>query len=510
MVSRTFSCSWTYRTLLTSGLLCSLFFFALPLHSAPPPSLQVLLPAAPPIKDDALQALQKEISQILRDPKLQGTSLGVLVVDTQGKHIFSHQAEQTFIPASNTKIFTMMSALKHLGPHYHYETTLHSDNPIDAKGLLKGNLYIKGSGDPSLRSEELWRIVQDLVGLGLRRVTGRIVFDDSFFDRQYFGDGWKDHSHHRYRPYVAGVGALSLNYNTLAIHLRPSAKVGGKATAMIEPSSYYIKKIVHQVKTTAARGKTNIKIKVLAKGNRDEVHLSGEIAQDAPAFSLWRRVSDPGWYTAFTFAELLYRAKIRVNRWPTRGTVPQKAALLLKHNSPSLSILLQAVGKQSSNFTAEQILKTLAAVQKESPGTWAKGLAIVAEDLRSIGISTDTYTMKNGSGLGRSNRFSPKQITRVLLQQLQDLDGWAEYFVTQPIAARDGTLRTRMKKTPAAGRLRAKTGTIDGVSSLSGYVFTQDRRLWIVSILMNGKVKHNKLFRKAQDKICALLAQFQG
>ncbi len=492
------------------GLFCGLFAALSVAQAAPPPSIQVLLPSTPPIKAAALQALQKELTQILNNPKLQGTQLGVLVVDPHGKEIFAHQAEQTLIPASNTKIFTMMSALKHLGPSYHYETGIYGDLPIDAKGTLKGNLYLKGSGDPSLRSEELWRIAQDLANLGLRRVTGRLVFDDSFFDRKHFGDGWKDHNHHRYRPYVAGVSALSLNYNTFTIHIRPHAKVGGKAQINIDPQSYYIKKIVHQVKTIAARGRTNIQIKVLAKGNRDEIHLTGEVAQDAPAFSLWRRVSDPGWYTAFTFAELLHRAKIRINRWPKRGTVPKKAESLSKHHSPPLSVLLQVVGKQSSNFTAEQILKTLAAVQKEAPGTWAKGLSIVADDLRTIGIQPNTYTMQNGSGLGRSNRFSPKQISTVLLTLLQDLDGWAEYFVAQPIAGRDGTLRTRMKKTPAAGRLRAKTGTIDGVSALSGYLFTQNKRLWIVSIVMNGKVKHNKLFRKAQDEICALLAQFQG
>ena len=134
----------------------------------------------------------------------------------------------------------------------------------------------------------------------------------------------------------------------------------------------------------------------------------------------------------------------------------------------------------------------------------------MAEDLQALGISKGSYTMQNGSGLRRGNRFSPTHITTVLRSQLQDIALWAEYFVAQPIAGRDGTLRNRMKKTPAAGHLRAKTGTLDGVSALSGYLFTQDRRLWIFSICMNGKVKHNKVFRKVQNKIGALLAGFQG
>ncbi|MCB9638927.1 MAG: D-alanyl-D-alanine carboxypeptidase/D-alanyl-D-alanine-endopeptidase [Myxococcales bacterium] len=479
-------------------------------QGSPRPGLQQFLPKTPPPKKASLQALQQQLKALLQERGLRGSKSGVLVTDIQGKVIFAHNAKKLFIPASNTKIFTMMSALKHLGPSYFYETLVYGDSPIDAKGVLKGNLYIKGSGDPSLRSEELWRIAQNLSNLGLRRVTGRLIFDDSFFDRERFGKGWKDHNHHRYRPYVAGIGALSLNYNTLTVILRPGQKVGFKAIIDVDPKSPYIKRIVNQVTTVAADGPTKVKIKLKARGSRDEIHVVGTIPLGHDAFSLWRRVSYPGWYTAHTFGELLRRVKVRIGWWPRRGKVPSKAIELYKHTSPSLSILLQTIGKYSSNFTAEQVLKTLGATHKEAPGTWSKGLSLVAEDLQALGISKGSYTMQNGSGLGRGNRFSPTHITTVLRSQLQDIALWAEYFVAQPIAGRDGTLRNRMKKTPAAGHLRAKTGTLDGVSALSGYLFTQDRRLWIFSICMNGKVKHNKVFRKVQNKIGALLAGFQG
>ena len=468
-----------------------------------------LLPKPAPLSQAAKEKLQKKIKALLSQRKLKKTDLGVFIVDTQGETIFAHNAEKLLIPASNTKIFSMLSILKHLGPHYRFRTKIYADSPINASGTIEGNIYIQGSGDPSLRSEELWRISQNLYNLGLRRITGRIVFDESFFDNKYFGEGWKDHDHHRYYAYMAGISALSLNYNSVTIMIHPAQQAGGKAYITIDPESRYFHGITNRVVTVEGKKPRRIRVTMQPSKMRDRIVVRGEIAVGAPSKRLRRRVSYPGWYTAYSLATFLQRARIKVSPWPLERSIPKRAVKLLKHTSPPLSVILQAVGKHSSNFTTEQLIKVLGAKVHKEPGTWEKGLKVVEDDLKALGIPPKSYVMKNGSGLGRGNRFTPQQASIVLRSLLADLRLWSEYFVAQPIAGRDGTLSHRMKESDVRERIRAKTGTLDGVSALSGYAFTQDRRLWMFSMLMNGKLRHNKLFRKIQNKIGVLMTNFR-
>jgi PBP4 family serine-type D-alanyl-D-alanine carboxypeptidase len=458
------------------------------------------------------QELGKEIDRILRNKNLKGAKVGVVVMTPEGRILFRHNAEQQYIPASNIKLLTTAAALHYLGPHYRFETKVYADSTIDANGVLKGNLYIVGGGDPSLRSEELWRISRDLYMLGLRRVTGRLYFDASLFDQERFGPGWEDHykqPRETYRAYLAPIGALSLNYNTIAIGMHPALSVGQPGRIMLDPQSQYVQKITNKTTTTEANGRFRIRVRMLSQSSyREEVELTGTIPIGAKPRIYWRRISHPEWYTAFQFASFLNAQGIRISLWPRRKLAPKYALLLYTHKSRSLSILLQYVGKNSSNFTAEQITKMLGLKVYGKPGSWDKGVEAIKLYLESIGIPSRDYEIVNGSGLSRRNRLSPIIIAQLLRVMLKDFATRSEFLVSQAIAGFDGTLRHRMTKSPAAGLFRAKTGTLDGVSSLSGYVATHTQDLLIVAMTMNGRIRQGRHFRRAQNSITLLLARF--
>ncbi len=459
-------------------------------------------------------ALQRLVKKWKSRSLLRKAKIGIAVATPGGRMLYQYNANKTYFPASNTKLITMAVALKKLGADYRYITRLYGDKKISRNGLLRGNLYIKGTGDPMLRSEELWRISRDLYNLGLRRITGRVVFDTSVFDSERFGTGWKHHKHQWYRPYLAPIGGLSLNYNAMGIVIRPGSKVGRKARILIDPPSRYIRRIINRTQTRR-RGRFRMKIKVLSyKGFRDTVVVKGTIPIYAKARTYWRRINHPGWYTAFVFAETLRKQGIRVSPWPKQRKLPSNAAELYQHYSPTLRTILQYTGKFSSNFATEQLLKTFAAKEHGTPGTWKKGLRVIQTFLGTLGIPSKSYKMVNGSGLGRINQFAPMLFVKLLQHMYKSFAWRIEFIQSQPTAGVDGTLRRRMKRTKAAGTLRAKTGTIDGISTLSGYVENPDKRILVFSFCMNSeyahKVKVGKRTRRYMQRQTREFRSFQN
>jgi D-alanyl-D-alanine carboxypeptidase/D-alanyl-D-alanine-endopeptidase (penicillin-binding protein 4) len=469
--------------------------------------------AKPKTKEEAkaIKRLKRKLNRFLRWGRLRRAKMGVIVMDTEGRVLYAKNAARGYIPASNLKLITIAIGLKVLGYHHRFKTKVYASNDIDPNGVLDGNLYIEGGGDPSFRSEELWRIARDLRMKGLKHVRGRVYFDVKAFDRKRFGAGWTDHSNQpreKYRPYLAPIGGLALNYSTIAVSVRPAQKVGDPARVMIDPKSYYIKKIVNKTKTTMG-GRFRVRFRILPyRGYRDIVEIRGTVPLRANVKSFWRRINFPGWYAAFQFASVLRKEGIRVSGWPKRGKVPVKAKLLYTHFSPPLGQILQYAGKQSSNFTSEQVLKAVGAKRYGEPGTWKKGIRAVQEYLSTFGIKPSQYVMINGSGLGRANRLSPYQLATVLRMMLKDYRIRSEYLAAQATSGVDGTLHWRMRDRVSLGKIRGKTGTLDGVSSLSGYVLTRNKKMLVFSVLMNGRLRQGRYFRKTQNKIGRALARY--
>ena len=451
--------------------------------------------------------ISRAIDRILSEEIPSRVRVSILVEKlATAETVYARQPKRILIPASNVKIVTAAAALTSLGPAFRFKTRVLGDKPIDPQGVLKGNIYLEGGADPTLVSETMWRLTRDLCNKGLRRVTGRLIYDDRILDRKLEGVGWRHHFHEYYRAYLAPIAGLSLNFNTVAITILPGKRAGARARIIVDPPTRYIRRVVNRVKTVR-RGWRRLRIRLPRCGYGDCVTVKGRFRQRGRPRSYWRRISRPGRYAATFFGELLRRHGVRIpKRRAKRGKVPSRARELHVVRSATLASILWSVNKNSSNFTAEQVLKTMGAVKHGKPGTWAKGLKVVRGYLARLGIRPGSYKLRNGSGLGRVNFLSPHQIVAVLRDMHRKPRTRPEFLASLALAGLDGTVRRRFRGTHAAGNARVKTGTIDGVSALSGFVYTRRGTPLVFSILMNKTRGRIKRYRSAQDRIVALLS----
>lgn len=449
----------------------------------------------------------QELARILEDPCLRKTQIGLRVISLEtGKVLFDHRGEELFIPASTIKLVTTAAALSRLGTHYTFQTHLYTDGEWEGSTLL-GNLYLKGLGDPKLVTERLWLMARDVKSRGLEEIEGDLVADDSYFDDQRWEEAWP----HRPAPLpsYARIGALSLNFNTVTVHVEPAHKVDQPARVIIEPPTSYVQ-LMNRTRTRKAAGgsgQTGLVVGRTEGPEGDLIVASGTVPLRAGRTTLYRTISDPSAYTAKTFRELLLREGVKVKGKVVKGKVPPTASVLATYSSEPLFSIVQDLNKFSNNFIAEQILKTLGAEAKGEPGTTAKGLEVLREFLAELGIRPQGYRLADGSGLSRLSRLSPAQVVRILQHMYQDFSLRSEYLSSLAVMGEDGSLRRRLVDTPAQGQIRAKTGTLDGVRCLSGYTQTQKGEPLAFSFLINfGQEYPSEKIVQLQNKVCLLLA----
>jgi D-alanyl-D-alanine carboxypeptidase/D-alanyl-D-alanine-endopeptidase (penicillin-binding protein 4) len=448
------------------------------------------------------EALRKAVDQLLAQPPLAGARVSVEVDALEdGQPVVSRNADDLLNPASNTKLITSAAALLRLGPEYRFTTDYLGERAIQ-RGRV-GNLYVKGRGDPSVNTERVDALAADLWHRGLRSVRD-IVLDDSFFDREQFGPGWEQETSDK--AWAAGVGALSLNHNTVAVYLTPADRAGSRARVEVEPDTrdYFI--IENRVTTVRQNGRRKLRPHALIEGERTRIVVEGRIPKGAEPVVLFRRVGDPTFYYGQTLRLMLKKRGIRVSGRVKRGAAPESAVLLQSYESPSLAEIVRDMNKVSSNFIAEMLVKTLGAELKGSPGSWAKGLEVAEDLLGELGLPRGTYVLKNGSGLNDTNRFSARQMATLLGAMWKRFPVAAEFVASLGIAARDGTMRLRMEGTDAAGRLRAKTGTLEHVTALSGYVQSLGGERFVFSVLVNDWSGRSAPIISSIDRLGVMLA----
>jgi D-alanyl-D-alanine carboxypeptidase/D-alanyl-D-alanine-endopeptidase (penicillin-binding protein 4) len=450
-------------------------------------SLFVLLAAAAVLPFSARagqadrDALRRAVEQLLSQPPLAGARVAVEVQSLEdGQVVFSRNGEDLLNPASNTKLVTSAAALLRLGPEYRFSTDYLGDHAI-TRGRV-GTLYVKGRGDPAVNTERLEALVADLWHRGLRQV-GNIVLDDSFFDREQFGPGWEQETSDK--AWAAGVGALSLNHNAVTIYITPADRAGQRARVELEPDARDYFLIENRVSTVRSNQRRKLRPHALPEGERTRIVVEGRIPLHAEPVVTYRRIGDPTFYYGQTLRMLLRQRGIHVAGRVKRGQAPEKAVLLQTYDSPGLAEVVRDMNKVSSNFIAEMLIKTLGAELKGTPGTWPKGLDVAEDLLAELGIPRGTYVLHNGSGLNDTNRFSARQMATLLQSVWKRFPVASEFIASLGIAARDGTMRLRMEGTDAAGRLRAKTGTLERVTALSGYVQSMGGERFVFSVLVN-------------------------
>jgi D-alanyl-D-alanine carboxypeptidase/D-alanyl-D-alanine-endopeptidase (penicillin-binding protein 4) len=449
--------------------------------------------------------LKNQIDAALAGPALAGAKLGVDVVEVDsGKILYARNDAGLFNPASNVKLFTTAAALAILGPEYRWKTVAYVDAPISG-GELKGRVYLKGHGDPTLVIEDLWRIVSDLYAAGLRKVSGDLVVDDTFFDDVRVGPGFEQKQEDL--PFRAPNGALSLDYNAVAVHVLPGAGDAAPARVVLDPQTPYFT-VVNEARTVVA-GRTAITVESRELPEHTELRVSGRIRAGDPGQLQLRRVAHPDLFTAGAFRELLARRGIKVTGNIVRDATPPTARALSAHYSQPLGVVVRDVNKHSNNFMAEQILKTLGAETGGRPGTWQKGIDAVAGFLEQLGIARKAYKMTNGSGLYKSNLFTPAQLTTLLRVAYKDFRFAADFIGSLALAGADGTIGHRMEGSLAERYVRAKTGTLAGVSCLAGYAGAPGHAPLAFAIFMNDLPDPaTATARKAQDAIAEALVAY--
>lgn len=471
-------------------------------------ALAVAAPAPAGLTPDAEARLQGVLEGILTSADLADADVGVHVrAMADGRTLFARNATKLMNPASNVKLVTTAAALWHLGTNYRFKTVAYRDGAI-AADKLQGNLYVAGFGDPTLTDEQLFGLVNEIALHGITEVKGDLVLDDTFFDGVSEGPGWEQE--HGDRSYATAVGALSTNFGTFTLRIMPGDEVGGAAKVMLWPPVPSIE-VTSDAVTAAPSTRSRIMVGTSKEDGKILVSVHGHVATDeTDGVTQYRRIYAPTQFAGEHIRRMLEMRGIKVKGRTRTGTVPRFSVAIATAQSRPLGEITSTLNKFSNNFIAEQILKTLGAELRGKPGTWEKGVDAVGAFLAEIGLPRSSYVMGNGSGLNDINRFTAEQITEILLAMHKRFDVQAEYMGSLAMAGRSGTITNRFGDTGAINRLRAKTGSLTGVSALSGYVTTHDDRLLAFSIMMNGYSGRARAMWKVQDQIGAALADFQG
>lgn len=458
--------------------------------------------------DSSTARLKRELSQILDAPELSKALTGVHVRRLSDNAVlFEQNSGRLFNPASNMKLLTTAAALTYLGPNYHFRTRVYYDGELKG-GELKGDLYIVGGGDPLLTTENMFGLVNQLAMHGLRSVRGDLYVDASFFDGVGEGPGWEqEHADH---AYAAPVGALSVNFNTFELRVLPGGRVGAPLRYEVWPPTSSVM-VEMKARTRGAYTRSFIRTGTSREeDNRVQVTVRGAMAKNLTSGRvIRRRIHDPARYAGEAFKSLLRLRGIRVRGKLRQGKLPRrKATLLVTHYSKPLAEVVSTLNKYSNNFMAEMILKTVAAEVEGAPGTWKKGTKVLSSLLVELGVPANSFVLGNGSGLNDVNRVTPEQITFLLAKMYQRFELRPEFVASLAVAGESGTINGRFENTAANSRLRAKTGSLSGVSALSGYVVTRDNEVLAFSVMMNDYPGRARSMWRVQDRIGVALARF--
>jgi D-alanyl-D-alanine carboxypeptidase/D-alanyl-D-alanine-endopeptidase (penicillin-binding protein 4) len=454
--------------------------------------------AAPSASEHDREALRQVLTSLSTQGPLANARVGIEVLSlADGSVVFAKNGDELLNPASNVKLVTAAAALSRLGPDFRFETEF----SLDASLAEHPRLYVRGKGDPSMTTERLYQVAGELKHLGLREVSD-IVLDDSYFDAERLAPGFEQETTDR--PYTAPTGALSLNANTVGIFVR-GAGTGARPAVELDPSSDYFT-VVNAAVGTNSRAR-RVAVSSELEGDHQKIVVRGTVPSTGESV-VYRRIDAPPLYYGHTLKMLLEQRGVHVRGKVRLGSVPERMHILYVAQSDTFDLVLKRMNKTSNNFIAEMLMKTLGAETKGAPGSTAKGVQATEDFLeREVGLSRGSYVLKNGSGINDTNRFTPGQLARLLKTMAERFPFSAEYLSSVPIGGKDGTLKWRFEGNDVAGRLRAKTGTLENVCALSGVVQTAGGETLAFSILVNDFSGHTAPVVQTIDAVgTALLA----
>ena len=455
-----------------------------------------------------VQKLQNEIYAVFSDSIMAQSNYSAMVKSMDnGDVLFSHNSQTLFHPASNMKLLTTATALSRLGVNYFFRTLLTADSAAftTTDTIIHGNLYLKGGGNPELELTDLLEMVDFMKSNSIRSITGDLIADDTFLDSIRFGHGWMwDDDPATYFPHLS---ALSLEKNVTKIIVTPGDSVGDTLKYQIIPYSPGFSMSNSGI-TIDTLLDYKLKVDRDWMAHRNHFEISGNYPINAGPDTTWLNVENPAIYTISTFYSLLQEAGINIQGGYKRGVMPKSVDTLFVHKSDPLSLVIYNTNKVSDNLAAELILKTMAAEITDTTGTAKHGLTIIRQFLQEIGADSTTYRIVDGSGASHYNLVTSDLMIQLLDHMYHKFNIKGEFLASLPIGGVDGTLERRMKSGKAFENLRAKTGTVSGVSALSGYISTVDNEVLAFSILMQNFIGSSWPYRTLQDRVGEILANF--
>lgn len=475
-----------------------------------------LMMASAPVSDSpgAALALKEEFEYLFNDPAFNAAHWGVAIQSMQsGEYLYLRNENKVFMPASNMKLITTAAALQALGGDYRYVTRLVAHGLISAEGVLEGDLIIRGCGDPSLSGRwedgkitavfERW--ADSLQARRITTITGKVIGDGRFFSDSRVGAGWEWDDLSDW--YAAQISALTFNDNCVDIIFNPGDSLGAPARYTLAPATEYVQ-IINRV-TTGQRTRLGF----WRDPGSNKIYCDGTVAQNARDRRDWITVENPTRFAAVVLREILVRRGIRIldaafDIDELAGYLPveYKTVQLASHTSPPVSEIVKIVNKESHNLFAELLLRTVGRVA-EDEGSAAGGERAAKKMFAAAGITSDMFYAADGSGLSRQDLVTPTALVR-LLRYIYDQPGGPLFYDSLPIAGVDGTIKGRMRGTAAKGNVRAKTGTMNRVSALSGYVTTRDSELVAFAMIVNNHTVPTSIAHHLQNLVCERLANF--
>ena len=447
--------------------------------------------------ESAESVFVKTVETILGNSCLRKQNFGVKIHSLErNKTLYSVNSNRLFAPASNVKLLTTAMAWKRLRPEYRFKTGLYATTPVGGE-TLRGDIFIKGFGDPNLVSEQMWLLVKELKNIPLRKVHGDIIADASFFDNNLRVKTWEKGG---VEAYNAPLGALSFNFNTVTVHINPGEKPGDRPVVVVDPNIEFIR-VDNRARTVSKSKRSRLIVNRIDRGGHNEITISGVVSVNHARETYYLNITRPAYYAASVFKEYLRQEGVEVTGKVRVGFVPEGAYEILSHSSMPLSLILRGLNKFSNNFVAEQILKTIGADIYGPPGTTLNGLRAMDEYMQSLKYKPEGFSILDGSGLSRQNRLSPDQIVSVFQDMYADLGVYPEFISALGVMGRDGNVLKRMNGHNSAERARVKTGTLNSVSALSGYFQSADGERFAFSILMNDLKCSNGQAKRLQDRI---------
>ena len=433
------------------------------------------------------------------DAAALGDGVGVSVIDLRtGSQVIGHRPDALLNPASNQKLITAAVALLELGPAFRMRTGLYGEIEGDR---VRGALVLRGFADPTLRAADLIELAQELVARGVRSVD-EVVVDGSYFDDRVLPPAFEQQPD-EIAPFRAAVAAVSVDENAYTLRVTPAAQPDALARVSLEGEGYF--SVTNQIVTRA--GAPNVIAVQSPKGDKLSLSLSGSVPPGVGMLSYRRRVEAPLEYAGHVLVDALKALRVQVPRRVRIASSPKGLPLLATRISPPLAEIVPALGKDSDNFVAEMLWKIIAAERVRQPGRSEDAAPFVLDVLKRRGVPTEGMTLVNGSGLFNGNRVSAAQLTALLASMHSDASVRSEYTAHLAVGAVDGTLANRLQGTQP-GVVRAKTGTLNDVIALSGYVLgPRPEEVFAFSVLANGVGGKQAIARALADQIAVDLAQ---